>query len=116
MDEDIAVGAYSRKKQGAHTTVWKNGVELDIKDFNDLTTVDYAGTGFMMIKRRALHKLKDEHPEWERRDGKIWAFFQDDGCDLSEDYFLCHEWRKLGGEIMLDPSIKLGHWGLYRYG
>ncbi len=49
--------------------------------------------------------------------GDCWSFFdcgvQNDGDGnfyCSEDYWFCREWRK-HGEIILDPTIKLGHVG-----
>ncbi len=32
---------------------------------------------------------------------------------LSEDYTFCRMWQKIGGDIWLDPNIKLNHVGQY---
>ena len=119
MDADIAVGIYRMKKEGSSFAAWVNG-EL-IKDLPDEPlSVDYAGTGFMMIKRGVFAKLMEAHPDWKYEEsiGECWAFFQDpveDGIHLSEDYFFCKRAREAGFEVMMDPSVKLGHWGLKRY-
>jgi hypothetical protein len=34
---------------------------------------------------------------------------------LSEDYAFCRRWQKLGGEIWLDPLVKLDHIGHYTF-
>lgn len=109
---NVYVGAYRRKTQ-EETTVWKDNEEVPLESLSGLVEIDYAGTGFMMIPRQIFDELKC--PEFERRDG-IYAFFQDDGLDLSEDYFFCQEARKAGFKILCDTSIKLGHWGRKRYG
>ena len=44
------------------------------------------------------------------------AFFEnvvEDGMLWSEDYTFCKRWLALGGEIWLDPEIRLAHWGTY---
>ena len=30
---------------------------------------------------------------------------------LSEDYTFCRRWQEIGGDIWLDPSISLNHYG-----
>ena len=47
---------------------------------------------------------------------KFYAFFDTSITEiskryLSEDYTFCRRWQKLGGEIWLDPEIKLNHIG-----
>ena len=34
---------------------------------------------------------------------------------LSEDYAFCRRWQQLGGEIWLDPLVKLDHVGHYTF-
>ena len=107
----VTCGAYRRKGE-TETKVWKDGKEIPLPE--SPTEIDYAGTGFMLIPRQVLYTLKAKHPDWERRDG-IYAFFQDDGLDLSEDYFFCKHAREAGFKIICDPDIKLTHWGRKGY-
>ena len=93
----------------------------------------HGGTGFMLIHRsafeameaggmaeeynlgsndpnRAEHKtarayFKSGVREYKQA-GKIW---------LSEDYMFCHEWRQLGGKVMVDRGIALEHIGSLKY-
>ena len=117
-EEKVVCGAYRMKYPGSKLTVWKDGKQVEIGD--DLISVDYAGTGFMMIHRSVFETLiKSYDIEYEEgKVGKCWAFFQDPITDfhLSEDYFFCQRWRELGGEIICDPNIELTHWGLAGYG
>lgn len=126
---DVAVGHYRHKNPDALDVVWVGHKLRPLADFQEPFEVSYAGTGFMMIKRSTFERLKMAHPKWryregfpdeDRRDneGDCWAFFQDpieDGCHLSEDYFFCKRVRELGMKVVMDPEIKLKHWGWYPY-
>ena len=95
---------------------------------NGLIQLHDAGTGFMMIKREAILKLIKEYPEIKYNNDvqmggvdltdKFYALFDTmiDPVDkryLSEDYTFCRRWQKMGGEIWLDPSISLNHYGSF---
>lgn len=85
-----------------------------------------AGTGFMMIKRDAILKMIKAYPELRYNNDvalgntdlgdNFYALFDTmiDPIDrryLSEDYTFCRRWQELGGDIWLDPSISLNHYG-----
>jgi len=85
-----------------------------------------AGTGFMMIKRDAILKMIKAYPELKYNNDvalgtndlgdNFYALFDTmiDPIDrryLSEDYTFCRRWQELGGDIWLDPSISLNHYG-----
>lgn len=93
---------------------------------NGLIRLHDAGTGFMMIKREAILKLIKAYPEIKyNNDVQInnnnlsdhfYALFDTmiDPIDkryLSEDYTFCRRWQEIGGDIWLDPSISLNHYG-----
>ncbi len=92
-------------------------------------TADYAGTGFLLIKRAALLKMIAAHPEAKYRavqsfppspgSDHLYALFDcvidEQGTYLSEDYAFCRRWRKLGGEIWLDRTSMLTHTGPYSF-
>lgn len=95
-----------------------------------LMEVHDAGTGFMCIKRSVIEQMIDAYPETHYAkepktvnkpgdDGKRWALFDtmidEDNRYLSEDYTFCRRWQKLGGKIMLDPQIVLGHVGTFSF-
>jgi len=95
---------------------------------NGLIQLHDAGTGFMMIKREAILKLIKEYPEIKYNNDvqmggvdltdKFYALFDTmiDPVDkryLSEDYTFCRRWQKMGGDIWLDPSISLNHYGSF---
>lgn len=120
LDADISVGLYSMKRHDMPLSAWRNGRLLRIEDCpREPFEVDYAGTGFMRISRRALETIAAEVPNWEGANGRVPALFMtpihNDGLE-SEDYFFCRIAREAGFKIIADPSIKLGHWGMTRYG
>lgn len=127
LDADVAVGIYAMKKEGEDLYAgWVNGKLVNINELHDVTGLDYAGTGFMMIKREVLRRMYDEWPERRHEEGettKAFAWFDprvvDEGAGpfyASEDYAFCLDWRSLGGKILCDPSIRLKHYGLFGYG
>tara|TARA_B100000700_G_C14888974_1_gene781776 strand:- start:59 stop:994 length:936 start_codon:yes stop_codon:yes gene_type:complete len=88
-----------------------------------------SGTGFMMIKRSCIDKLIEKFPETKynndlNTDPKYNPYFYaifDTMIDpeskryLSEDYTFCRRWQSIGGEIWMDPSIDLDHYGNYSF-
>jgi hypothetical protein len=95
---------------------------------NDFVRIRYAGTGFLMIRRSALVRMCQAHPELRYKPAKREADLLKDGpfyhalfecmidpetnLYLSEDYAFCRRWLKLGGTIWLDMRSKLTHYGV----
>ncbi len=126
LDVDIACGAYPMKKEGSFVSAWIDGKlteQGDLEKIDGPALCDYAGTGFLMIKRHVFEKMAEEYPELKHDMGggrECYAFFDtfvskaEDWKErfyCSEDYAFCSRWKDLGGKIILDPSIKLGHVG-----
>lgn len=95
---------------------------------NGLIELHDAGTGFMMIKREAILKMIEHYPELKYNNDvqmggvdlkdNFYALFDTmiDPVDkryLSEDYTFCRRWQGMGGDIWLDPSISLNHYGSF---
>jgi len=92
--------------------------------------VDYAATGFMLIKTDVLRTIVEKRPDLKYRneiDGYMSAN-QDCFYDFfkvgvnpttlkyeSEDYGFCNLWRSLGGSIWALPDITLTHTGRDHY-
>lgn len=123
MDQPISVGVYRMKKPGSKYAAWRDGELVDDLDqFTRPITVDYAGTGFMLIKREVFTEIYREYPEWKYEEGQVgdcFGYFQDpimDGFHMSEDYFFCRTWRDLGHEVWMHPKVRLTHHGVFGYG
>jgi hypothetical protein len=97
---------------------------------NGLLKLHDAGTGFMMISRQAILKMLKAYPELKYNNDvnlggqdlgeNFYALFDTmiDPVDrryLSEDYTFCRRWQEIGGDIWLDPSISLNHYGHFRF-
>lgn len=95
---------------------------------NGLIKLHDAGTGFMMIKRETILKMIEKYPELKYNNDvqmggvdlkdNFYAFFDTmiDPVDkryLSEDYTFCRRWQAMNGDIWLDPSISLNHYGSF---
>ena len=101
-----------------------------IKQNSKLVEVNYAATGFMLIKKSVFEKIAKERTDLEYKndiDGymsmsdRYFDFFP---CSInpdtkkyeSEDYGFCNLWTSLGGKIHIIPSIKLKHQGNFAFG
>jgi len=94
-------------------------------------TGNYAGTGFMMIKRALLERMIEAYPELcysgidtyprlKATPATQYALFDcmiepKTKAYLSEDYAFCWRWRQLGGKIWLDTEGRLTHVGHHEY-
>lgn len=120
LDADIAVGLYSMKRHDMPLSAWRNGKLVDLTECpKEPFEVDYAGTGFFMIKRHVIEALSKTCEWYEGPHCRVPALYMtpihNDGFE-SEDYHFCRKAREAGFKIIADPAIKLGHWGQARYG
>lgn len=128
LNADIGVGCYPMKKRDKQQyAAWKGGLITDLDKFDGPTEVDYAGTGFMCIRRNVIEKLTEKHGRYDGYLGPTPALFltpvtegEFDGKKgkylESEDYYFSRIAREAGFKIIMEPSVRLGHWGQYRYG
>jgi hypothetical protein len=119
-DHPIIAGVGKKRRPGpdADMAMWcfscLQDAEVVPEDGNGNLEVLHVGTGFMRIRRDVFDLLEEAHPAWTRRTGPTAFFANDveDGVELSEDISFCHRWRALGGQIWIDPSIRLRHHGM----
>lgn len=93
-------------------------------------TAEYAGTGFMMIRRNVFERMIAAFPDTrytaahtERVPSSSpnqYALFDcmidtETGHYLSEDYAFCKRWRGIGGKIWLDTQGALAHIGVHEF-
>lgn len=119
LQADIGVAFYSMKKEGLPLAAWHKGKLVDLKECPaEPFEVDYAGTGFMMISRAVVERLAADAPKYTAPQGEVAAVYNTpvhDGIFESEDYFFCRKAREAGFKIVGIPSVRLGHWGQFRY-
>lgn len=92
-----------------------------------IVKVAESGTGLMLIKREVFLKMKEAFPEnyyisdATRDIGKnkeMHAYFRTSIADnryLSEDFYFCHKWREIGGDVWLFPWAMTTHYGTYGF-
>ncbi len=86
-----------------------------------------APTGFLMVKRSAIERMMAAYPDRKctfRSDGPpaelafeyaLFDCFIDNGRYVSEDFGFSRLWERIGGQVWMDPEIKLSHFGEYEY-
>ncbi len=103
-----------------------SGAEREERD--GCVTAQYAGTGFMLIRRAAALKMIAAYPETKYKSAHVAEPPSDNrynlfdcqidpvsGVYLSEDYTFCQRWRRLGGKVWLDLRSQLKHVGPYEF-
>jgi hypothetical protein len=107
-------------------------INADLKQIaieNGVIKLHDGATGFMMIKREAIDKMIVAYPELKYNNDLntppdlqdfFYAFFDTmidpkDRRYLSEDYTFSRRWQDIGGDIWLDPSISLNHFGSFNF-
>lgn len=117
-----------------YAIAWKavpTGSSHSFQIINGFTQIDYAATGFLMIKRAVLTQMAAAMPHLKYTNDMSGYdtpnnrehFFALFDCVihpvtkqyLSEDYTFCKRWSDLGGEIWLDVSCNLTHIGTYPF-
>jgi len=121
LNADISCGCYAMKKRDKQWfAAWKDGkLVKDLDQFEGPIEVDYCGTGFLLIRREVIETLAAKAEKWEGANGPVPALFMTpihNGCLESEDYHFCRIAREAGYKIMMEPNVRLGHYGQYRFG
>ena len=143
-DKDVAVGLYTKKyinerklnalfeKFSQLPKVWKSLVGDFSSEFTnntneDIIKVEYAATGFMLIKTSVFKTIAEKMPELKyKNDIDAYMSYGDNFYDFfrcwvnpdnkkyeSEDYGFCRNWHNCGGEIHAVKDINLIHRGNY---
>lgn len=85
-----------------------------------------APTGFLCTQRAVYEQLATAYPQSkitalqgaETVQAHLYDFFPaalEDGILWSEDYGFCRRWRAIGGEVWIDPAVKLVHCGMHAF-
>jgi len=129
-DEPMADGAIaSSGSDYAINFKFLNPGSKQIAIENGVIRLHDGATGFMMIKREAIDKMIAAYPELKYNNDLntppdlqdfFYAFFDTmidpkDRRYLSEDYTFSRRWQGIGGDIWLDPTISLNHFGSFNF-
>ena len=99
---------------------------IDMVNENEPFEIEHGGNAFMMIRRDVFETLKPHTPIYTNGgrslpDGvEIFDYFRveinkDTNHLLSEDYFLCHSYRQVGGKVWCAPWVETGHFGSHLF-
>ena len=127
--EQVRVAALSEKQNlFEHTGIYNINHLPDHYMIDEDTPfeIEHGGSAFMLIKREVFERLiphTDSYvnggrsiPEGE----EVYNFFRveinkDTRHLLSEDYFFCDSYRKIGGKVWCAPWCETGHFGSYLF-
>jgi hypothetical protein len=145
-NKDVCVGLYPKKyinnaklshlfkKYSELPPHWRSLVgdlssELNPKQTGEIIEVNYAATGFMLIKTSVFKEIAKQKPDIKYNndiDGymswgdNFYDFFRcwvnpDSKKYESEDYGFCKVWQECGGKIHAIPEINLSHRGNFEF-
>lgn len=121
-DVDFVAGVYPARKDNAflfRPALREDGAIIANNE-KMLLKMDYIPAGFMMIKKSAMQKIIDAHPEtaFVPKDTALpsgHALFNTEvfeGEFWGEDYFFCRKAREAGIDIWVDPNLQFNHAGV----
>jgi hypothetical protein len=134
-EKDVIAGMYPKKyivwdrlkkDPNAERVDFPIGGEIKVTE-DDYIESGYLPTGFLMIKRKAILKLIEQHPELKyKNDIDGYGFDNDNFYNLfnagirngiyeSEDWGFCSLWKESGGQVLIHPDINLKHVGWHEY-
>ena len=100
--------------------------DIDMVDENEPFEIEHGGNAFMMVRRDVFETLKPHTPIYTNggrsmpENVEIFDYFRveinkDTNHLLSEDYFLCHSYRQVGGKVWCAPWVETGHFGSHLF-
>lgn len=105
--QDVVGGTYRAKQDDVNFHV-RGTPEPE----GDLLKVEGLPGGFIKISRGAFERMTNAQPYKTDQGEEMRNWFPTevvDGSLWGEDYGFCRLWREAGGEVYLDPAIKLRH-------
>ena len=128
-DLECVIGIYPNKNYYWVDNKIKTNSSSYISDNNNnnienLIRVEKAATGFMLLKKTALLRIKNDVgsfflPSVTGKRITLYNYFDCNIVDndyLTEDYYFSYLFNKNGGIIYADTRIKLKHIGSHEYG
>lgn len=123
--EEIVAGTYRMKHRWDHYVCVpkeEDGVPVGkrLPDGTHLIEAERVAAGFLRMKKSALVRFSEAYPDLHYTENgvDVTAFFQRfvlNKSRHSEDYGFSRRWRDIGGQLWVDPMIKVDHYGLTEY-
>lgn len=117
-DKDVVAGVYPYKQDNEDYPV-DFLPDVSTLGTDGLLEVNAVPTGFLRIKRHVLESLaatSQSFPAKNDFQGRmqqpiIFERIHHNGTRLGGDYAFCAKWRRLGGQIFVDPRMTFEHCG-----
>ena len=116
---DLCAGVYpGRRDPIIYPLHYLDKEELWADPATGLLEVKSVSTGFLKLSRNCIGKMIEAYPDKHyytaERDKQFYPLFDhvfEDGFKWGEDFSFCIRWRKIGGQVWIDPEITMGHVG-----
>lgn len=116
---DFVAGLYPQRRDPIDFCCrWPAKPDIELSE-HGLIEVDGVPAGFMRMGRAMLEKMThqyadtvfhcDQAPNKEAYD--LFGPYRVGRLKFGEDYAFCRRWRDIGGQIWVDPEIRMGHVG-----
>lgn len=132
LDHDVEIAAGVGCTRSAEVDWEYGGRARQAAQNPGLVEVDHVGFGFVLTRRSVFERLAEAYPErrivahagmygvgvdqaWPSQPHDFFPFGFLDGAYVSEDVGFCRIWRKIGGRVLIDPSIRLVHLGMHAF-
>jgi hypothetical protein len=104
---DFVAGVYPRRKDPLDFPVAWIPERKELVAENGLLEVAVAPGGFWRLSRECVNRM------WGNYGSTLFDRVRAPGKEdeYSEDISFCGRWRALGGQVWVDPEIKMGHIG-----
>ena len=116
---DLVAGIYpGRRDPITYPVHYLDKKELWADPETGLLEVKSVPTGFLKLSRACIGKMIEAYPDKHfytpERDQQFYPLFDhvfEDGYKWGEDFSFCIRWRRIGGQVWVDPEIAMGHVG-----
>lgn len=119
---DLVAGIYpTRAEPTAYNVRYLDKPELWADPNTGLLEVECVPAGFLKISRNCIQKMiKTYSNQYFHNESKTKEFYplfdyfvdEEKKYKWGEDYSFCIRWKKIGGQVWIDPEIGMGHIGL----
>lgn len=110
-DRDFVAGVYRYKSEPEKYPIrWLSDRKELWADDDGLLEVEGVATGFLAIKREVFARLREaqDRREYQHGPDTFYPWFHMPP-GKGEDYAFCDDWRAVGGQIFIDPTLTLSH-------
>jgi hypothetical protein len=116
-DEPLVFGLYSKRTVRFDPPIVPiEGQENPDEQPGLLWEVEKTARGFMRVHRSVFEKMKPQAPLMEHTEfGPMHSYWPTSKDGTSEDFAFCAAWRALGGRVLIDKRVFVGHVGQCKF-